>query len=149
MNTRMTLTLLVTQLRALMNLNNIEYFDEFENEAQIWYYNRPSVKQTTIQKAFNMYNILATFNLLYLTIFAYTSSVGVFGIVLTIIIMLATIGSLIGLFLFFIIEFKIVARFYIIAGYKSMWLFITALFIPQICCAVCMFYNLLLFVGLL
>lgn len=85
-----------------------------------------------------LYVGLALPNFLFLMIFAYNSVATIFAsepLILKIFVYFSSFWILFGVFGFIAFNFKFVLQCYTITGYKSIWLFIIAFFIPQIYCA--------------
>ena len=86
-----------------------------------------------------IYEWLVFLNIVFLAICAYNKSTITFN---NDILLIALFSFFCFIFVFMIlayiqIGFVLVLRCYTITGYKSIWLFIIAFFIPQIYCAVC------------
>ena len=86
-----------------------------------------------------IYEWLVFLNMVFLAICAYNKSTITFN---NHILLIALFSFFCFIFVFMIlayiqIGFVLVLRCYTITGYKSIWLFIIAFFIPQIYCAVC------------
>ena len=86
-----------------------------------------------------VYEWLVFLNMVFLAICAYNKSTLTFN---NDILLIALFSFFCFIFVFMIlayiqIGFVLVLRYYTITGYKSIWLFIIAFFIPQIYCAVC------------
>jgi|GEM_PF-5310609 len=86
-----------------------------------------------------VYEWLVFLNMVFLAICAYNKSTLTFN---NDILLIALFSFFCFIFVFMIlayiqIGFVLVLRCYTITGYKSIWLFIIAFFIPQIYCAVC------------
>ena len=84
-----------------------------------------------------LYVGLALLNFLFLMIFGYNATTNDDGLLLKILQFLLCFFITVGILCSLSIGFGFALRCYTITGYKSIWLFIIAFFIPQIFCAVC------------
>lgn len=85
---------------------------------------------------FVLYWGLVLLNFLFLMIFGYNATTND-GLLLTILQFFLCFFITFGILCSLSIGFVFILRCYTITGYKSIWLFIIAFFIPQIFCAVC------------
>ena len=86
-----------------------------------------------------LYGWLAVLNIVFLMICAYNRFTFIFNndILLIVLVLFFTLGFVYLIITYIAIGFGFALRCYTITGYKSIWLFIIAFFIPQIFCAVC------------
>ena len=86
-----------------------------------------------------LYGWLAVLNIVFLMICAYNRFTFIFNndILLIVLVLFFTLGFVYAITTYIAIGFGFALRCYTITGYKSIWLFIIAFFIPQIFCAVC------------
>ena len=83
-----------------------------------------------------LYMGLALLNFLFLMIFGYNATTNDEGLLLKILQFFLCFFITFGILCSLSIGFVFILRCYTITGYKSIWLFIIAFFIPQIFCAV-------------
>ena len=87
-----------------------------------------------------LYVVLALLNFLFLMIFACNGVAVLLAgepLILKAFVYFASFWGIFGTLGFIAFHFRFVLQCYTITGYKSIWLFIIAFFIPQIYCVVC------------
>lgn len=86
-----------------------------------------------------IYEWLLFLNVVFLAIYAYKGATIIYNdnILMIVLSFLFSFAAAFMILRFCQAGFMFILRCYTITGYKSIWLFIIAFFIPQICCAVC------------
>ena len=120
------------------------YFSRVYESLKIWaqvYEITNPIKESALKnekRIMKLYEWLVLLNFVLLMIWAYKGAVDIFGSKILIIIICFGIACItLGLLAFIAVGFGFTLRCCTITGYKSIWLFIIAFFIPQIFCAVC------------
>lgn len=117
-------------------------YDSLEIWAQVYEITNPITEFRLKAKKvlFVLYMGLALPNFLFLMIFICDGIAITFAsalLIVKIFVYFVEFSLLFTLFGFIVFYFRFILQCYTITGYKSIWLFIIAFFIPQIFCAVC------------